>query len=630
MSTITVELNQNKEPIQKRWWNTDENEMFRDVFGVLSSIETSQSYRHDMNLRYARLYSNMEMIGFYGTQFMRSTAFPSIDGRITLNVIKSCVDTATSRIGKNHPKPLFLTDKGNYQQQTKSKGLTKYVYGVFESGKVYQEGTSAFTHGTVMGTGGLKFFQNKEEKKIECERVLIDEITVDDAEGLHGKPRSLYQTKYMDRDLVLELFGKDKKLKDEIRAATGGIPNETATSADQIKVVEAWHLPPSKKSTQGRHTICIENATLSMEEWKKMYFPFAWFRWSPRLLGFYGAGIPEELMSIQIQINRILRNIEESIRLHAIPRVWLEDGAKVATIINKVGSIHKYRGQRPVFETPPAMAPDVYMYLESLVRKAFEQIGLSQMSAQSKKPAGLDSGVSIREWNDTETERFAVVAQCYEQMYMDAAYIITDQSRDLFLEDNNLSVNVKGSKFIESIKWKDVDIEEDKFIMDIFPTSLLPTQPSGRLAKVQELMQAGFIDKEMGLSLLDFPDLQAYMGLANANINITKKMIDTMLEDGVYTSPEPFMNLEGAIKMTQAAYLEAKEASVPEHRLELLRRFMDDCEYMLGGPEEPMPAMDPAMMAAAQGGGIDPMTGQPMAVPAAPPVSDLLQTMPMQ
>ena len=82
-------------------------------------------------------------------------------------------------------------------------------------------------------------------------------------------------------------------------------------------------------------------------------------------------------------------------------------------------------------------------------------------------------------------------------------------------------------------------------------------------------------------------------------------LIEKMIEDGEYQSPEPYINLEYALYLTQSSYLRAKMRNVPEERLELLRRFMDECQAMIG-------------VAAA------PPIAEPIAEPEAPPTSDLL------
>jgi hypothetical protein len=627
MSDVRVEYyNQTaetKQDIKAQWWREKDSGLFSHMFGVVNSIETQQSWRYLNNIRYARLYANYELLGFYGTMFSQAANMPLNNSRLTLNVTKACIDTAAAKIAKNRPRPLFLTSGGDWSEQRRAQKLTKYVEGAFEAANVYKKGPLSFTDAGIMGTGILKIYPDKEKAMICVDRVLTDEIVVDDADGMYGEPRTMYHRKYVDRDVLCEMFPDYEK---EIRAATIGVKgdSQSATSANLIKVIEGWHLRSGESAKDGIHAICIENATLLKETWSKDYFPFAVYRWSPKIVGFWGGGLAEELVGIQLEINKTLRTIQKSIDIACVPRVWLENSAKVnsAHITNEIGSIGKYTGTPPVFNTAQALSPEVYSHLQNLYNKAFEITGVSQMSATSQKPKGLDSAVAMREYQDIETERFVLAGQRYEEFFMDIAQIVVDQSRDLYeelkKEKRDLSVKVKGSKFIETIKWKDVDMENDKFIMRVYPTSLLPNSPQGRLQRVQELMQAGFIDKEVGMSLLDFPDIESYMSLQTAAIDDIKMIIENMIEEGDYQVPEPQMNLGLALKMVQSAYLRGKTDSVPEDRLELLRRFMDDCNEILNMAQPPAPPPMPPP--------IDPMMpgGVPIADPMAPPQSDLL------
>lgn len=628
MSEVRVEYyNQTaetKQDIKAQWWREKESALFSHMFGVVNSIETQQSWRYLNNIRYARLYANYELLGFYGTLFSQAANMPLNNNRLTLNVTKACIDTASAKIAKNRPKPLFLTSGGNWTEQRRAQKLTKYVEGAFDAADVYKKGPLSFTDAGIMGTGVVKIYPDKEKAMICVDRVLTDEIVVDDADGMYGEPRSLYQRKYIDRDVLCEMFPKHEK---QIRSATIGVKgdSQSATSANLIKVIEGWHLRSGESAKDGTHAICIENATLFLEDWNKDYFPFAFYRWSPKVVGFWGGGLAEELVGIQLEINKTLRTIQKSIDITCVPRVWVENSSKVNTahITNEIGAIGKYTGTPPVFNTAQALSPEVYAHLQNLYNKAFEVTGVSQMSATSQKPKGLDSAVAMREYQDIETERFVLAGQRYEEFFMDIANIMVDQSRDLYenLKETgkDLKVKVKGAKFIETIQWKDVDMENDKFIMRVYPTSLLPNSPQGRLQRVQELMKAGFIDKEVGMSLLDFPDIESYMSLQTASIDDIKMIIENMIEKGEYQVPEPQMNLGLAQKMVQSAYLRGKTDSVPEERLELLRRFMDDINELMNMAQPPPapPPVDP-MAAGVMPGDV------PIADPMAPPQSDLL------
>jgi len=439
-----------------------------------------------------------------------------------------------------------------------------------------------------------------------------DEFIVDYYDGMYGTPRQIHQVKYMDRTVLAEMFPDSKNA---IMSAPNGLSAsaQAASTVDMVKVIESWHLPSGEGADDGARTICIETATLHSEEYNKAYFPFVFLRYSDRLAGFYGQGVVEQIVGVQIEVNKTLRNIQRAQHLVAVPRVLVDATGSLPTsqISNEIGSLIKYTGSKPEFFTPKGMNPEVYNHLQWLISSAFEIVGVSQLSAGSKKPAGLDSGVALREYSDIESERFAIVGQRYENFFLEISKIIVDMSRDIYTEDKSLSVNIKGKDFIQTIKWADVDLADDSFIMQLFPTNMLPKTPAGRLQAVQELVQGGFIDKDIALDLLDFPDLQGAMNLGTANINLIKKQLDDIMESGEYSPPEPAMDLQRALTMAQNTYLEVRAKNIGEDELELLLRYIDDCNrlIMLATPAAPAVPTEP---------------GSEIAVPEAAPTSDLL------
>jgi hypothetical protein len=124
-------------------------------------------------------------------------------------------------------------------------------------------------------------------------------------------------------------------------------------------------------------------------------------------------------------------------------------------------------------------------------------------------------------------------------------------------------------------------MDADKYMMSVFPTSSLSTTPAARLADVQDMLQAGFIGKEQAISLLDFPDLESEMDLLTSDNKNLEKVIETMVHQGKYFPPEPYQNLENALRKVQQAYLMYRLRGAPEERLELLRQYMEDCQALL-------------------------------------------------
>lgn len=624
MSVITEYYNNNSQvSLNEKWWEADISAAHQNLFAVVKYVEKNQSYRNTLNLRYAKLYQNVEMLGLSAGTYARVNLSNFNTNRVSYNVVKSCTDTAASKIAKNKPKPLFLTKDGDYNLKNKAKLLTQYMEGMFEQMDLYRVAQKVFVDACVFGTGALKFFIDPANLEIKAERVFIDEIVVDDVEGMYASPRQLHQRKYYSRDVLLGMF---PKYKDKIMAATAGTAGEVATqsTADNVMVIESWHLPSSDNAKDGRHIIAIDNCTLVFEDYEKDHFPFVFFRWTDKLVGFWGMGLAEELIGLQLEINKVLRVIQQSQNLMAVPRIFVDVASNINTghINNDIGSIIKYQGQPPVFQTGQANSPEVYQYLETLYNKAFEVTGISRLSAASAKPPGLNSGVALREYQDIETERFMLVGQRYEELFMKAAEHILDLSKELYEIFPKFNVVVKTNKFVKKIKWEDVNMKEDEFVMDVFPVNILPSTPAGKLQTIQELIQAGLIPQEQALSLLDFPDLEHFMSLQTAAQDNIEKMLGIMIEEGRYIAPEPFMNLELALQLTQETYLRSKCDNLDESKLELLRTFMDDINTLLGtnqplapppeevGPVAPGPAPGPSELG--------PMTGAPL--PPAGPV----------
>lgn len=593
------------------WWLL-KTDLAQNIYAKVEQMKANQDTRRRDWLRYARLYTNTEFD--YYLQGITQAAFGK---KISFNVCKACVDTAAAKISKARPRPLFLTENGNFSQQKKAKDLTKYSDGMFYDLKMYQLGKAAFRDGCIFGTGTIKYFS--ENGKTRAERVFIDELIVDDLiDGKNENPRELHQAKMVHKEVLMGLYPSHAQQISETVFNWSSITTRLVTT-DMLPVIESWHLPSGQNASDGRHCICLPELVLLDEEYEKDYFPFTFFKWSSPLLGFYGEGLVSQLVGMQLEINGILLRIKQAQELVAVPRVFIEEGSSVAgqSLTDEIGGMYKYRGTAPTFQTPVGMNREVYDYLEYLYRKSFEIPGISMLSATSKKPAGLDSRVALREYQDIETERFALVHEAYQQMYLDASKILIDIQRDIQKSGGSPKVKIKGRDFIETIQWSKVDLPDDKFIMQAYPSNFLPKTPEGQLEFTQELIQAGYVEPEEALSLLNFPDLKGFFNLKTAAVDDIKFLIEKMIEKGEYESPEAYMNLDLAIKMTQAAYLRSKTDGTPEDRRELLRRFIDECQALLGGmmeQQQPSNAMP-------QGGAAIPgAVGQP----STPPISELM------
>lgn len=582
-----------KENIDVDWWTLDKNASHAHIFDQAVDIQRKSSLRMDKNNRCLLLYGNYNLTFTDPASYLRSSSPIMPETRVKLNIAASMSDTVCAKISKMKPRVTFLTDEGDFNSQTQAKKLTKFIDGAFYKNKIYELHQTGFRDCTVFDAGILKHYISQ-DKTIITERVLPNELLVDDHDAAYGSPRSIYQVKMIRKDLLNAMYPKKQAL---VEVSSPSLTSkfqsmdQTKTSS-YVAVIETWHLPSSKDSGDGRHVICTDKVSLLDEEYDKDYFPFTFFSWSKPHMGFFGQSLVERLMGNQIEINKMLRIIQRSFHLGSAFKVFLEYGSKVAKdhINNEIGSIVYYAGSKPEFYVPQVVHPEYFQHLQFLIKASYEEAGISQLSASSKLPAGIDggSGKAIREYNDLETERFVLIAQMYEASFLQTAEIYVDLAKDIKEMGGDMKVVAQSKQFIESIKWSEIDLENDNYIMQMFPTNSLPHTPSGRLAYVQELVNNGYIDRAAARDLLDFPDIDENGSLENAAIQDLRRDLYDILESKEFRIPEPYQNLQYGMKLFQAAYLRARSRNAPTKILDNLQRWMTLANQLIQTAAQPI------------------------------------------
>jgi hypothetical protein len=569
------------------WWKDelkgeDKPNTHEKVHTQMNSILTKQNYRYLEFLNYMRLYGQNDNLGYE----TGSLAAFNLGARPQINIIQICVNTLVSKIGKTAPRATFLTSEGDWGKQQQAKKLTQFSAGQFYKSKTYEQSKKSLLDACVTGSGFVKNYIRDNE--IISERVMPIELLVDDQDGLYGTPRVLYQMKLVDKESLKAAHPNFEREIEECKSVGDMFGMTSFTSTNKVLAIEAWRLPSSKNAKDGRHFVGIANATFWYKEYKKIYFPFSKLVYENSLVGFWGSGVAKLVMGIQIELNRSIKAMSQSARLMGVPRVLYEYGSKMVKqhFNNEVGSMIGYSGTPPQFINPISIAADLMNWNQFLITQAFQEIGISQLSASGMKPAGLNSKVAMREYNDIETERFAAFAKNWEDFHMDIAKQQIDLAKELAKGKSEYGVWAKKRDGVEFIKWSDIDLEEDSYIQQAYPTSFLAGTPAGQLDRASDLIELGMLSPEQAGSLLEFPDVQEVMSMKNAPYNDIMYTIETLLE-GKYVSPEPFQNLELGVTYVNSAYLKYKNKGVPEESLQLMRRWIDEA-LLLTTPDPKM------------------------------------------
>lgn len=559
----------------KTWWEEENSDTAAKVlFQVLNQWDKTSSLQAQ-NIRNMRLYSNREVSALSIASYITGAGVtpdaninaPGQSSRISINVVKSCVDTLVAKIAKNKIKVQFLTSGGTLEQQTRGKKLTKFMFGHLQDTGATELYKLAFRDALIFGTGFVKTI--REDGKIRKERIFPDEIMVDPADSYYGCPRTMYQRRFIPKATVISQF--PERAADIECLKTADLFRGDAVEPMLI-VAEAWRLPSNEQ--EGRRMLAVDGVSLVDEEWEHDYFPFAIIRYNEPQLGFWGVSLPEEISGIQLEINRVTRHIQECQRLISFPRIFHEVTSKFnpAHFVNGIGTFIPFSGQMPVVNTPQAVGVEVYNWLDNMIRRAYEITGISQLSASSHKPAGLDSGKALMVYNDIESERFVLLGQAFEKFIVDDCM----RSAMLFKDGDIVSATTKFDG-LKKLRWGDIKMPHDEYVMQTFPVSSLPNTPAAKLQMVTELKNEGYVQPEEAAELLDYPDLDANAAIRLSPMKLVRKAIERALLEGDYIAPEPFLPLPLALKTAQSYFCWAQLNDFPEERLALVQQYIEDC-----------------------------------------------------
>jgi hypothetical protein len=549
---------------------------------------------------------------------------PATKDRITFNMCQSGVDTYCAKESKNKPRPMFLTNGGNYTQQRRAKRLNMFSDGLFHENNGQAMMRDQRRDSMVWGDGIIHVYN--ENNRCKWERVHPTELLVDEIEAFYGEPRQMHRAKLVDRQILVKAFEESEYGKESDRAAMvrelrrvqpmkfDDVVIQKSTS-DMLQVVESWHLPSHPEADDGMVLVTCGDIILNSRDWKRDHFPFAKLAWTPRVYGYWAQGAVEQLQSIQLEINRLLWVIQRSMYLAGSFKVFLERGSKIVReqINNEIGAVVTYVGKTPVYAVPPIVAEEMYEHLERLKRYGYELLGISMLSANSEKPAGLNSGVALREYNDIESDRFMTQGLAKEDNAVVLAKLSLEVVEDIVEETGNYEVTVPGARFTQKLDWKDVKLKPTDYVTKCFPVSSLPQEPAARLETITEWVQAGWLSPRQGKRLMDLPDLEAMNSLQQAAEDNITRILDQIVDKGVFEAPSADDDLQSALELVseyiQSAKLGEFDKTDPE-RFGLLQRFKVQVTESIGALNPPPPQAPPA--------------GAPVAQPQPRPTSAIL------
>jgi hypothetical protein len=579
-----------------RWWLEEppadggKRMAHQAIFGIVNQVKETQSYRTDRDLIHMCLYGSDLVQGFGITSYTMNAAYASAP--LSVNIVRSVIDTLLAKIVRSKPKPYWLTSGGDWDLQEQAKKLNKYSEGQFHENKVYRLNRKIARDALIFGTGAVRGHDHGGKPTLE--RTFTPELYTIDAEAKYGDPRSLFQIRTMDKLVLIQLFPEFEQEIENAGSATESSrferSDESTLSKDQVEVVEAWHAPSGPDASDGRDCIAIQNCTLQFGE--SDGFQHRFLRYCEPVLGWYGSGLAQLLAGKQLEINKLLTEIQRSFHIGSNFRVLCERGSKIikSHFNNEIGGILEYTGAAPTFAVAQTVHPEKFQQLLWLIESSFNEAGINASTAAGQKDTTLKSGKAQIVAMDVEDSRYTDFAQAYEEFCMDEAELLLDMAK----RSGRKPVIYVGKREVEEIELP--QLGHTPTVLQVWPTSALASAPAQRMEQVQDLANAGWISPARGKRLLGFPELEEDAELDDASYNSVRDALADMLVNGEYQGPLPQMDLKEALDTSVRFYLWARRTykkRQPEN-LDLILQFQAECEDMLNAGQAGVPAPQPS------------------------------------
>ena len=596
--------------VNYRWWLQKPDQIPGTLWSVLQRLE-----RYDVVTR----NEDMQLMSLYEGKQLRDLAFsgyliePATKDKIQINVIESCCDTALSKLTDERPAPRFCTSNANSEQQARARDLDSAIDSLLRSGDVDDIVDDAILDGCRVGSGFIKVIPG--ESEVTYERVLKKDLHVDPLDALYGRPRTLMQEAWVDREVLAEAYPKKRE---EIMAANGEYRSAVAdvSALDQLLVIEAWRLPSRKGAKDGAHCLAIQGCLLlPLEKWTSSRFPFAHFRWKPRGVGFFGKGIAEILEGQQADITDTMIKLRDSENTLGKTFVIRERSAKVdeKQITSEVGDIIDWGpgGTPPTFVAPPVAPPELYQQIDRKIQRCYEMIGMSGQTASGTIPSGLEqSGRAQIVHHNIESKRFVKQEREVERLYIQLAECTVD-ALEIINESDPGALVLKHPRWdgVREIKYADVRLDRDDYVIKCWPVSALSKQIEGKMDEIQKAMQIGAItDPQEVRRILSMPEMRNRFDLYDQSAWLCERHLDAIMTKNEPQEPKPWMNLSKAKEMTQAALCKADVIELAEENRATLRAYYQDIVDLMTPPVAPAPAAP-----------VPPVVASPMPLPGATP-----------
>lgn len=626
-----------------QWWRAAEYK--KDPHEVLDNlakqIEDDQSSRYEAYREYARLFSN----GTAGGYSADGAFYSILQGNLTQNELANTIETLWAQVFKNKVVPAVSTSNADYDEWSRARDYSRWLEGAFDEAGVQEEAVpSAGIKALVFGTGFIKVCWDEKDEGYACikaEEVDPRKIFVDRIEAKSGKPRTLIQKDRVDRFQLHEIYKEDREdfygtPAQRIRGIykcteydDKDLGSKQSEKSDMVVIREAWHLPSSYNSEDGRHVIWINGCTLLDEPFEWDTFPFVKIKFGPELEGFYGESAVKRLAPTQQLLDKLNRKIDEAQDVMGVPRILCQENnlPSKAEIDDIPGGIITVKNVNQIKDwNAQCSTPEMYQDRDAAPHKMRSLLGVSDFEVQQSLPQSMRefSAPAMERWVDQGQARHAMFHRELEKAIVSLAYLFMRQAEDCQEMGYKLVVASPDSDHsyngLDLLDFEKVCVDRKRLKVRVQPMSQLPQSFAGKVDAIAKLKnEAGImLDPKTALRMMEIPDPNQASDFMVSDEEIIVKNLNWMVKQGKYIRPMPLDNLQLITLMTTKFinhYRIREDADM--NVVSMLAQYIDDATALQNGLGSPDPnAPPPISTMGALGMAPSPPTGMP---PMGPP-----------
>ena len=459
------------------------------------------------------------------------------------NVIKSTIDTLVSKIASQKVRPFFNTVNGTFKDMQIVKQAQQFFDSLYDDQNVNKIVSTSFKDSCIFDTGII--YIDCDSHKIS--RVMPWQINFDNKEASYG---GLTRIAWKMENYPVTLIPFKSKLVQNMQQS--------------VTYYRYYNLNDNKLVHY-----CPELDYYKEEVWNKGVLPFVFIHYDDPIKSGSTLSVVDQLWGLQEAIDAIVVKIKDASQLSSPLKFFVPESStiKIKKLTNRTGEIITYT-DLPNQTTPPIvtatepfMDPQWMQLLEKFKQDAYECIGISQLSATSQKPKGLNSGLALSTMEDIESDRFEIQLNNVIRTYTDLAKL----AMAVFDKDEQI---LPPNRMRQSISWQDIIDAKDQLVIQFSAAENLSKDPSQRAQQVMMLVNMGAIPQSRVATLMEVPDSVQGYSLANNAINAVMSVIDDCIERDVYEFPDyvPKEMLKEEIMNTM---LSLKAVSNPQNQVDI-------------------------------------------------------------